>query len=65
MKTAQEVLDYHTKQCKGTVKTAMIEFAKIHVKAALESAKQIGNDFEGNELMDKAILESYSLNNIK
>ena len=47
------------------VKKAMIGFAKMHVKAALKSAKEIGNDFEGNELMNKSILNAYSLSNIK
>ena len=47
------------------VKQAMIGFAKMHVEAALKAAKEVGNDFEGNETMNESILNSYPLTNIK
>jgi hypothetical protein len=47
------------------VKQAMIGFAKMHVEAALKAAKEVGNDFEGNETMNESILNSYPLSNIK
>lgn len=47
------------------VKQAMIEFARLHVEAALKSAKEVGNDFEGHEMMNESILNAYPLTNIK
>lgn len=68
--TQQEMLDYHTKQCKGTVRTAMIEFAKYHVKKALKAALEdcpagSSTDIPSYDEVKKAILNSYPLNKIK
>ena len=68
--TAEEFLskniDYVLENdCKEDVENAMIEFAKLHVEAALKAAKEVGNDFEGNETMNESILNSYPLSNIK
>ena len=52
-------------QTEKDIHRAMIEFAKLHVQAALEAAKEIGNDFEGNETMNESILNSYPLDSIK
>lgn len=50
--TAKELLDYHTKQCKGTAKTAMIEFTKLHVRAAL---KAVSKNIKITELAEEAL----------
>ena len=48
------------------VKTAMIEFAKLHVEAALKEAEIAGQNNWGNsKQMKDAILNSYLLENIK
>ncbi len=48
------------------VKDAMIEFAKLHVKAALKEAEIAGQNNWGNsKKMKDAILNSYLLENIK
>lgn len=48
------------------VKTAMIEFAKLHVEAALKEAEIAGQNNWGNsKKMKDAILNSYLLENIK
>ena len=48
------------------VKTAMIEFAKYHVEAALKEAEIAGQNNWGNsKQMKDAILNSYLLENIK
>ena len=50
----------------GDVKTAMIEFAKLHVEAALKEAEIAGQNNWGNsKKMKDAILNSYPLENIK
>ena len=50
----------------GDVKTAMIEFAKLHVEAALKEAEIAGQNNWGNsKKMKDAILNSYLLENIK
>lgn len=52
------------------VKKAMIEFAKIHVKAALEEAStnvKVITDYDGvyQDVNRNSILSAYPLNNIK
>ena len=48
------------------VKTAMIEFAKLHVEAALKEAEIAGQNNWGNsKKMKDAILNTYPLENIK
>jgi len=70
--TAEEFLDnieiwdgifVHNK----SAKKAMIEFAKLHVKVALEEVDMYmyGNDTETTEEVRNKILNSYSLDNIK
>ena len=55
--------------CLGSIETAMIEFAKFHVEAALKAASEdveletYGNF--GNSVNKDSILNSYSLNKIK
>lgn len=41
-----------------------IEFAKLHIKAALEAAKVITDEFEGHNDLNQAILNAYPLTNI-
>ena len=48
------------------IKIAMIEFAKLHVEAALKEAEIAGQNNWGNsKQMKDAILNSYPLENIK
>ena len=53
----------------GDVKTAMIEFAKLHVKAALkeasEKAEWKGYTLAAVEICNYSILDAYPLENIK
>lgn len=51
---------------KDSFKTAMIEFAKLHVEQALKEAEIAGQNNWGNsKKMKDAILNSYLLENIK
>ena len=51
---------------KDSFKEAMIEFAKLHVEAALKEAEIAGQNNWGNsKKMKDAILNSYLLENIK
>ena len=43
----------------------MIEFAKLHVEAALKAAEEIAIDFDCEGNYDNSILNCYSLKNIK
>ena len=81
--TAEEFLgkniDYVLeKDCKEDVKQAMIEFAKLHVEAALKAASEKAKITERKKVIDntggyvriptiykKHILNAYSLENIK
>ena len=51
------------------VKTAMIEFAKLHVEAALkeasEKAEWKGHTLAAVEICDYSILDAYPLENVK
>ena len=48
------------------VKTAMIEFAKLHVEAALKEAEIAGQNNWGNsKKMKDSILNAYPLENVK
>ena len=48
------------------VKTAMIEFAKLHVEAALKEAEIAGQNNWGNtKQMKDAVLNAYPLENVK
>ena len=54
----------------NNIQTAMIEFAKLHVKQALQEASEkadIINDFDNQkgEIDIESILNAYSLENIK
>ena len=53
----------------GDIKTAMIEFAKLHVEAALkeanEKAEWKGHTLAAVEICDYSILDAYPLENIK
>jgi hypothetical protein len=44
---------------------AMIEFAKMHVQAALKQAEEIAVDFDCEGNYDNSILNCYYLENIK
>ena len=51
---------------KSNAKNAMIEFAKLHVEAALEEAEIAGQNNWGNsKQMKDAVLNAYPLENIK
>jgi hypothetical protein len=75
MKTAEEFLEKNNLPetlSGGTLKWAMIEFAKLHVEAALKAA--VDNvemyDFDSHgeycpDIDDESILNSYPLENIK
>ena len=59
-----EVLE--TKKQEEVVTKAMIEFAKLHVEAALKEAEIAGQNNWGNsKKMKDAILTAYPLENIK
>ena len=50
----------------GCINIAMIEFAKLHVEAALKEAEIAGQNNWGNsKKMKDAILNAYPLTNIK
>jgi hypothetical protein len=53
--------------CKEDVENAMIEFAKLHVKAALEASanEYYPKDKENFELLAERFINAYSLENIK
>ena len=73
--TAEEFLrkniDYVLeKDCKEDVENAMIEFAKLHVEAALKAASENANTkdvpfTDDVEVDEDSILNSYSTDNIK
>ncbi len=75
MKTAVEFLEKHNLPetlSGGTLKWAMIEFAKLHVEAALKAAVDNYelNDFDASgeyapDIDEESILNSYPLENIK
>jgi len=76
IQTAEEFLskniDYVLENdCKEDVKTAMIEFAKLHVEAALKNASEKSTVIRDEEFytishVDKdSILNAYPLTNIK
>ena len=71
--TAEEYLNskYNSKGY-ATIKTGkdklvdvMREFTKFHVKAALEAAGELADDWENSGELKPEILESYPLDNIK
>lgn len=48
------------------VYSAMVEFAKLHVEAALQAVvEECNNESEKDFINDELILNSYSLSNIK
>jgi hypothetical protein len=49
----------------GTLNYAMIEFAKIHVTAALQAAEEIAIEFDSEGNYDNSILNAYPLDLIK
>ena len=80
MMTAEEFLDKNidyvlVNDCKDDVETAMIEFAKMHVQAALKEASNSralctaytddGLDYKENKLCKESVLNSYPESNIK
>ncbi len=70
MQTAAEIYLKHT-QCvmnHADIKTAMIEFAKLHVEAALKAANKKAKRKEGQVAdykLSDSILNSYPLDKIK
>lgn len=51
---------------KSNCKSAMIEFAKLHVQLALESAAKNTKEWHGNHgMLKQSILNAYPLTNIK
>jgi hypothetical protein len=61
--TAEEFSENYTWTCcpeKSQVLEAMIEFAKLHVEAALKEARRVVEESNG-----ESILNSYPLTNIK
>ena len=66
--TAEEFLDANTSGIIDEIKCKelMIEFARLHVEAALKEAEIAGQNNWGNsKKMKDAILNSYLLENIK
>jgi FMN-dependent NADH-azoreductase len=73
--TAEEIYQEITKRrifdmYNPNIKKAMIEFAKIHVEAALKEASEKAfvtySEYTGDEIVSKnSILKSYPLTNIK
>jgi len=50
----------------GYIKECMIEFAKLHVEATLESAAKNTKEWHGNHgMLKQSILNAYPLTNIK
>lgn len=50
----------------GDIEGAMIEFAKLHVQKALESAAENTREWHGNHgMLKQSILNAYPLDNIK
>ena len=47
------------------IENLMIEFAKMHVEAALKQAEKITIEFDCEGNYDNSILDCYSLGNIK
>ena len=43
----------------------LIEFAKLHVEAALQAAKEIAIEFDSEGNYDNSILNAYPIENIK
>ena len=43
----------------------LIEFAKLHVEAALQAAEEIAIEFDSEGNYDNSILNAYPLENIK
>ena len=68
METAEEFLDANTSGIIDEIKCKelMIEFAKLHVEAALQSANEnVRYDYSDIEAIQKLILDAYPLTNIK
>ena len=61
--------EYTTEELINDIKKAMIEFAKLHVEAALkeasEKAEWKGHTLAAVEICDYSILDAYPLENIK
>ena len=65
-----EIMDCLNGSIEPSLVTAMIEFAKLHVEAALIAALNSveyadGNDSAVDDIDEESILNSYSLDNIK
>jgi len=66
MITAKEFLKIYLKNNpSGKYDDCMIEFAKLHVEAALKQAEEIAIDFDCEGNYDNSILNCYLLQNIK
>ena len=50
---------------KPVISTMLIEFAKLHVEAALQAAEEIAIEFDSEGNYDNSILDAYPLNQIK
>ena len=61
-----EIMECLNGSIEPSLVTAMIEFAKLHVEAALKEASEKGKCSNGTSIVLKnSILNSYSLDNIK
>ena len=61
-----EIMDCLNRSIEPSLVTAMIEFAKLHVEAALKEASENACGAHCTDYIDKdSILNSYSLDNIK
>jgi hypothetical protein len=65
--TAKEFIGIHNRLNDSSTELLMIEFAKLHVKAALEASanEYYPKDKENFELVAKKFINAYSLDNIK
>lgn len=64
--TAEEFLQNSDKTTFNAIEKTMIEFAKLHVEAALKAVvKECDNEIEKDFINEELILNSYSLKNIK
>lgn len=72
--TAEEVLDdvwrkihkkYPNSLWTKSAEQAMIEFAKLHVEAALKEANKVANNYVSPQSFGDALITSYPLTNIK
>ena len=67
--TAEELIDKYSNQHpfnnSKQLKDYFIEFAKLHVEAALKAARDDFYDYKNKDWIGEDILNSYSISNIK